>query len=97
MHALDAVLKHGNENSINIVEKRVKQLVAKKRVKVVVHLVSKETDFTKAMEFLSKYADKNPSIKKLYTFIVQEKYESLHDEEKSWLQENKSKFFQGFE
>jgi hypothetical protein len=88
---LEGVLKYGDKNVVPYVEKRVKELVAKKRT-IQFYLSKNETELTVAMNFLADYAKEIDSVRKLYNTLMTSKRELLWDNEKQWLNDNKNRF-----
>src|SRR5690606_22237008 len=81
---LEGVIKYGDKNVVPVVEKRVKELVAKKRT--IEFILSKDsTELTVAMNFLADYSKEMESIRKLYNTLMTSKWEFLWDTEKQWL------------
>ncbi|MBK8564843.1 MAG: hypothetical protein IPN76_16275 [Saprospiraceae bacterium] len=88
---LQGVIKYGDKDVVPLVEKRVKEIVAKKR-KQVLHLPNGQTELTLAMNFLADYSKEYESIYGLYQTILTIKWGLLLDNEKQWLTANKSRF-----
>ena len=88
---LEGVIKYGDKNVVPFIEKRVKELVAKKRT-IQFYLSKNDTELTIAMNFLADYSKEFDSIKKLYNTLLTSKWELLWDNEKHWLNGNKSRF-----
>ncbi len=88
---LEGVIKYGDKDVVPLVEKRVKEIVAKKR-KQVLHLLNGQTELTVAMNFLADYSNEFESINELYQTILTIKWGLLLDIEKQWLTANKSRF-----
>jgi hypothetical protein len=87
---LEGVIKYGDKNVVPFVEKRVKELVAKKRT--IEFILSKNnTELTVAMNFLADYTKEIESIRKLYNILLTSKWELLWDNEKQWLNDNKNR------
>lgn len=89
--ALLGVLKHGDQDVIPHIIKRVKEIVSKKRAVQVIGEKGK-TELIFAMEFLADYAKGNTEILKTYTLLTTKKYELLWDSEKAWLEQSRQKF-----
>ncbi|HBG71179.1 MAG: hypothetical protein A2W93_12445 [Bacteroidetes bacterium GWF2_43_63] len=88
---LEGVVKYGDKNVVPFVEKRVKELVAKKRI--IQFILSKNnTELTVAMNFLAEYSKEIESIRKLYNTLMTVKWELLWDTEKQWLNDNRNRF-----
>ena len=88
---LEGVIKYGDKNVVPYVEKRVKELVAKKRT-IQFYLSKNDTELTMAMNFLAEYSKEFESIRKLYNTLLTGKCELLWDSEKQWLHDNKNRF-----
>jgi len=88
---LEGVVKYGDKNVVPFVEKRVKDLVAKKRTTQFI-LSKNDTELTVAMNFLADYSKENESIRKLYNTLLTSKWELLWDNEKQWLNDNIKRF-----
>lgn len=88
---LEGVIKYGDKNVVPVLEKRVKELVAKKRT--IEFILSKgNTELTVAMNFLADYSKEIESTRKLYNTLTTSKWELLWDTEKQWLNDNKERF-----
>ncbi|MEC2074869.1 HEAT repeat domain-containing protein [Metabacillus fastidiosus] len=79
--ALSGILKYGDETAVDIVYKRVKTVLARKRKIESYELVP-------AFEFLMRYKENNEKIKKLFEWIKLKKWDCLVEEEKDWHQNN---------
>jgi len=88
---LEGVIKYGDKNAVPYVEKRVKELVSKKRT-IQFYLSKNDTELTIAMNFLADYSKEIESIRKLYYTLMTSKWELLWDTEKQWLNDNKNRF-----
>ncbi len=88
---LEGVIKYGDKNVVPFVEKRVNDLVAKKRTTQFI-LSKNDTELTVAMNFLADYSKEIESIRKLYNTLLTSKWELLWDNEKQWLNDNKNRF-----
>lgn len=88
---LEGVIKYGDKHVVPFVEKRVKELVAKKRTIEFV-LSKNNTELTVAMNFLADYSKEIESIRKLYNILMTSKWELLWETEKQWLNDNKKRF-----
>lgn len=67
------------------------QLVAKQRAIEAIGTGGK-TEIIVALEFLVKYAQEEPSIRKLYELLRHKKYSLLWDSEKKWLADYRKHF-----
>lgn len=88
---LEGVIKYGDKHVVPFVEKRVKELVAKKRT-IELIMSKNNTELTVAMNFLADYSKEIESIRKLYNTLMTSKWELLWDTEKQWLNDNKKRF-----
>ncbi len=88
---LEGVIKYGDKSLVPNVEKRVKELVAKKRT-IRFYLSKNDTELTIAMNFLAEYSKEIESVRKLYNTLLTSKWELLWDSEKQWLKDNEKRF-----
>lgn len=89
--ALYGVIRYGDAKVVPNVVKRVNQLVAKQRAIEAIGTGGK-TEIIVALEFLVKYAQEEPSIRKLYELLRHKKYSLLWDSEKKWLADYRKHF-----
>lgn len=80
--ALQGLIKYGNEDEIQIIEKRIKQILSKKR-KVEVAGRFGHTEIIFAMQFIQKLSKKE-DFKRIYTYLIAKK-ELLWESELDWL------------
>lgn len=80
-HALEAIRNHGDETAIDVVYKRVKTVLSKKRTVVSDELIV-------AFEFLNRYKKEYAKIQELFEWIKIKKIDSLYDEERDWFLKN---------
>lgn len=86
--ALEGVIKFGDEKVIPNIIKRIKELVARKRSRVVIVAKDSKTELIVGMEFLQKYSEK-AEVKNLFDFLLAKKSDLLWENEKEWLDKNK--------
>ncbi|MDR2905200.1 MAG: hypothetical protein LBU73_04540 [Helicobacteraceae bacterium] len=85
--ALEGVLKFGNETVIPNIIKRIKELVARQRQRIVIAAKERKTEIIVGMEFLQKYPE-NAEVKQMFEYLQTKKYDLLWEEEKEWLKKN---------
>ncbi|MES2381451.1 MAG: HEAT repeat domain-containing protein [Bacteroidota bacterium] len=88
---LEGVIRYGDKDVVPIIEKRVKELVSKKRA-MQLYLSKDETELTFAMRFLTNYVAEFNSIKNLYQLLITKKAALLWNNEIQWLNDNKKSF-----
>lgn len=76
-YALSGLLKYGDETAIDVVYKRVKTILTRKR-KI------KSDELVPAFEFLNRYKENHKRIQQLFEWIQSKKWDYLFDEEKDW-------------
>jgi HEAT repeat protein len=80
-YALLALLNHGDETTIEVVYKRVKTFLSRKR-KI------ESDELVPAFEFLNRYKEHHKKIQELFEWIKSKKWDYLFDEEKDWYKKN---------
>ena len=72
-----ALQNHGDETAIDVVYKRLKTVLSRKR-----KIGSDE--LVPAFEFLNRYREQHKKIQELFEWIKSKKLDDLFDEEKEW-------------
>ncbi|USK68530.1 HEAT repeat domain-containing protein [Peribacillus asahii] len=80
-YALSGLLKYGDETAIDVVYKRVKTVLTRKR-KI------ESDELALAFEFLNRYKKEQKRIQQLFEWIQSKKWGYLFDEEKDWYRNN---------
>lgn len=85
--ALLGLTELGNETHIPLIIKRIKEVLSRKRSRITIlgKPNERKTEVIIGIEFLQKYADKNPEIPKFLEWIKVKKWDKLFEEEQEFL------------
>ena len=86
--AISGVVAYGDESDVPLIEKRIKELVSKKR-KIQMILAENKTEVVLGLEFLKKIDSKQDKFQRFIDWLLNKKVEKLWDSEIEWIENEK--------